>query len=472
MSKRQLNSQSNASQESKSKKFSDNPMISIDHTRHEDFDEHQRVLRYKTLNDSQTDIKFIVDEVEIPAHKEVIEILKDKRQLVRDAIERDKKAAEDTASDAATVFQMSGTTVNAFRKLLEYIYTGKVICDFETAVDLATTSTKLKFHPLVAALAQHLATHCPKCISVYNVDDLYHISRVADNRDIARHCKHFLEEHALQLNELFLKRDPQFKDKPNVLIYALDKIRYINYIHFLLPENVEICFNVAVSNDRTNWTVVLKNEEIWSKFWNWVYFEEKRIKFIRIVFTEQKGGKYFDIKELRDDHFLCKRANVDLEFDPINKYLIPKDPALNRFPIRDTKLFFDYEQKIYTYCMSKASNRDKEKFYYYHTINDKRNLEFYLSQTCLIDSFRIRLWDKDDRSYDFTVEVKNEDDEDWTYVKGDQKELFVKRKSWQTINLRNRRAVRWIRITGIRGPDYDQEFAIMDFECPAPPKLK
>jgi len=120
--------------------------------------------------------------------------------------------------------------------------------------------------------------------------------------------------------------------------------------------------------------------------------------------------------------------------------------------------------------MSKASPNNKLKDYYYHNIGDDKFLEFYLSQTCLIDSFRLWLWDKDNRTYDFRVEVKNENEEEYVLIKDENNPIFKNKSSWQTIHLRGRRAVRWIRLTGLRGPPHDSEFAIVDVECPAHPK--
>ena len=450
------------------------PVIVIDHTTQNDYHLHQRCLNGHRLDDGATNIKFMVDDVEIPAHRPVIEILKNKRQLVREAIEKDRRMAKKENAEEATVFQLSGTTPNGFRKLLEYIYSGKVECDLSTSIELATTAYKLKFHPLVASLAQHLNHYRQQCLSVDTVDDLFHIGKISDNTELKKVCAKFLDERAYDIKNRFLKRDRQPQDTPHDLVYAFDKSRYCNYIHFNIPEDVDICFNLSVSSDRANWTVVLKNDEIWSRFWNWVYFEEKRVKYIKITFTDLMNGASFNIDDITDDYFLAKRANIELKFDPSTGYLIPKHDV-SKFPIRDTRYFFgDPKLKIFTYCMSDSLMKEKEKQYYYHLIGDKNYLEFYLSQTCLVDNFRFRLWDMDPdmgmpkpRSYDFKVEVKSEDEEDYELVKDGNQPLFKNKSSWQTVRLPARRPVRWVRITGLKGPAHDPEFAIVDFQCPA-----
>lgn len=443
------------------------PKITIDHTRHVDYDSHQRELRGATLGDNQTDIKFVVEGVEIQAHRPVIEILKNKRQLVRDAIERDRRSAQNENAEAATIFQMSGTTPTAFKKLLDYIYTGIVECDLKTGVELATTAHKLKFHPLVASLAQQLALHKKYCLTLESVDELYYIGKCSDNKELQKICSKFLDEKAYDLNSLFMKRDRLSIDSNKELVFKFDKTRFINYIEFLIPEKYSICFRLSISSDRTNWTVVLNNDEIWSKFWNWVYFREQRIKFIKITFTDLKNGQQFDTREIRDDHFVCKRANVELQFDDFTGYLIPKHDVI-KFPIRDQKYYFDKNNKsLFTYCMSKSSVKHKRKDYFYHNVGDNKFLEFYLSQTCLIDNFRLWLWDEDQRTYDFKVEVKSENEEEFTLIPDQTSSVFRNKSSWQTIDLRGRRAVRWIKITGIRGPPHDTEFAVIDIEVPA-----
>ena len=443
--------------------------ITIDHTKQPDFKSHQKLLQGCKLDDGATDIKFIVEEVEIPAHRQVIEILKTKRQLVKEAIERDQRIAKKENTEEANIFQMSGTTAGAFIKLLEYIYTGVVKCDLNTSIQLANTAIKLKFHDLVASLAQHLEYNRQYCMNPSTVEELYHIAKCADNTKLLGVCAKYMDLKASELNMISdLRRDCRTSDPNNVLIYALSKSRYINYIHFLIPDKYEICFNVLVSSDRTNWTLVLKNEEIECRFWNWVYFEERRIKFIKIDVTDGlKPGQ--SVRSFKDKEFMCKRADIDLEFDKSTNYLIPKHDVI-KFPIPDIRYYFDdIQPNLYTYCMSKMSKiprSQKLKDYYYHNIGDNRFLEFYLSQTCLIDSFRIWLWDKDDRTYDFKVEVKDEIEDHYSQIKDGNSSLFLDKRSWQTIHLKNRRAVRWIRLTGVRGPPHDSEFAIVDIECP------
>jgi hypothetical protein len=441
-----------------------NIMISIDHNLLDDFKEIKDIN--KDLSDKPSDIKFIVDNEEFVSHSEVLNLFSSKRQLVKDLIEKDQKLAQKQNCEKANIFQMSGTTPQAFANLLKYIYTGIVEFDPKNGIDLALTAYKLKFNSLVDSIASELNKCIDNCLNIETVDDLYHISKCAKNYQLMQECARFMDNNALQMKELFLKKDIQETDGKNVLTIDFDKSRYNNYIHFLLPENDEICFNVFISNDRKNWALVLQNEEIWSKSWNWFYFKEQRLKYIRIVCTEKESDNQFEIQDLREEFFLCKRANIVLNFDPLTKYLIPKHDII-KYPLIETKHYFDEKQTNgFTYCMSDAPKKEKERFYYYHIVGDGKSLEFYLPQTCLIDSIRFRLWDLDDRTYDFKVQIKHNEEDDWHTIKDANCDVFRRRKSWQTIEFGRLRTVRWIQITGIKSPPNDSEFAIIHFECP------
>jgi hypothetical protein len=103
------------------------------------------------------------------------------------------------------------------------------------------------------------------CLHFETVDDLYGI---ANDEELIEKCAHFMDKYAFHLKYLFLRKDIQEIDDKNFITFAFGKSRYNNYIHFLLPDFMEICFKVFVSTDRQNWRLILNNENINRKSWN------------------------------------------------------------------------------------------------------------------------------------------------------------------------------------------------------------
>ncbi|XP_069769220.1 BTB/POZ domain-containing protein 9-like [Narcine bancroftii] len=84
-----------------------------------------------------------------------------------------------------------------------------------------------------------------------------------------------------------------------------------------------------------------------------------------------------------------------------------------------------------------------------------------LAQPFVISSMRLLLWDCDDRSYSFYVEVSN-DQQHWRTVADHTK---VTCKSWQTILIAQQPIV-FIRIVGTHNTA-NEVFHCVHFECPA-----
>ncbi|XP_002121668.4 BTB/POZ domain-containing protein 9-like [Ciona intestinalis] len=96
-----------------------------------------------------------------------------------------------------------------------------------------------------------------------------------------------------------------------------------------------------------------------------------------------------------------------------------------------------------------SGNHDLDRGYTRHDINDEKNgpkercIKVKLGQPSIINRIKLLLWDKDNRSYSYYVEVSM-DDKDWTRLIDYSKFLC---RSWQDLHF-TQRVVRYIRVVG------------------------
>ena len=98
----------------------------------------------------------------------------------------------------------------------------------------------------------------------------------------------------------------------------------------------------------------------------------------------------------------------------------------------------------------------------YEQVVNKIRVESLLAKThCFKTNFRLLLWDCDERSYSYFIEVSNNAN-DWKVVWDRSK---VPCRSWQTITF-PRRPIVYIRIVGTYNTA-NEVFHCVHFECPA-----
>lgn len=125
---------------------------------------------------------------------------------------------------------------------------------------MALTAIKFKFNSLIVSIANRLIQNIDNCLHFKTVDNLYGI---ANDEELIEKCTNFMEKYAFQ--DLFLRKDIQEINDKNFITFAFDKSRYNNYIPFLLPHFMEICFKAFVSTDQQNWRLILNNENTYRK---------------------------------------------------------------------------------------------------------------------------------------------------------------------------------------------------------------
>ncbi|KOC71172.1 BTB/POZ domain-containing protein 9 [Habropoda laboriosa] len=108
-----------------------------------------------------------------------------------------------------------------------------------------------------------------------------------------------------------------------------------------------------------------------------------------------------------------------------------------------------------------TSNYDWDSGYTCHQVGSGSIL-VQLGQPYIIDSIRLLLWDCDDRSYSYYIEVSG-NSWNWVLVADKTKEAC---RSWQTIRFESPRPVVFIRIVGTHNTE-NEVFHCVHFECPA-----
>lgn len=388
----------------------------------------------------------------------------------------------------------------AFRYLHVFLRTSSLTNSLgvEDVAKMVRIAFQLNNHKLVKNIANKFYKSKPmNKIKIENSESGYYydIAKMCDNNEEIQRMKHFLSHDDTiafyKLNSVWRNMtEAEVKTLRPLKILCASQIEWgaeveyvypnwINYIKFCIPSEEgygsQITFIISVF-DGIRWHEVIDNSTIWCNSWHWFFIEEIKVKKIQVLVTgfRTKLTAPYSFKLLRfEAKYILKKLffqYCSFEDPMIARSLLTPTHNAIEYPIKNFKYPFGNPQIAeYTYCMSKASVHDKESKYYYHTIGVANEyLEFYLCQTCFIDSLRFRLWDLDERKYDYEVKIKYKegvgDDDCWQTLAS-----FEDASSWQYFSFQMI-PIRFIRLIGLKisgAKDNDKEFAVIDFQCPS-----
>ena len=228
----------------------------------------------------------------------------------------------------------------------------------------------------------------------------------------------------------------------------------INHLRLLLwdKEQRAYSYHIDVSMDQKDWDRVVDHSKYHCRSWQNLYFKQRVVRFIRITGTNNTVNKVFHAVSLEAYY-----TNTSYSLDQ-HKILIPKEN------VATIPMSAIVKEGV---CRSRnallngdTNNYNWDSGYTCHQLGSG-SIVVQLGQPYAIESMRLLLWDCDERSYSYFIEVSN-NEKDWEVVWDRSK---VACRSWQTITF-PRRPIVYIRIVGTHNTA-NEVFHCVHFECPA-----
>ncbi|XP_024085008.1 BTB/POZ domain-containing protein 9 isoform X2 [Cimex lectularius] len=242
-------------------------------------------------------------------------------------------------------------------------------------------------------------------------------------------------------------------DVRDSIIIKLGSQCIVNHIKMLLWDKDlrSYSYYIEVSIDKKDWVRVIDHTNYYCRSWQKLYFEPRVVNYIRIVGTYNTVNPVFHIVALEVMYSTDNFVLVDGLIKPLyHNVATTKESASviegvcrTRNSLLDGNLVYDWNNG-----------------YTCHQIGSGAIL-VQLGQPYMIDSMSLLLWDRDDRSYRYYVEV-SVNKKNWEIV-WDKREEDC--QSWQLIVFPIRPVV-FIRIIGTNNTA-NEVFHLVHIECPS-----
>ncbi|KAE8600233.1 hypothetical protein XENTR_v10013142 [Xenopus tropicalis] len=227
----------------------------------------------------------------------------------------------------------------------------------------------------------------------------------------------------------------------------------INHIRLLLwdRDSRSYSYYIEVSMDELDWIRVIDHSQVLCRSWQKLYFPARVCRYIRIVGTHNTVNKVFHLVAFE---CLYTQRSFTLE----NGLIVPTE---NVATISECASVIEGVSRSRNALLNgDTRNYDWDSGYTCHQLGSGA-IVVQLAQPFMIGSIRLLLWDCDDRSYSYYIEVST-NQQQWTMVADRTK---VPCRSWQTITF-DRQPTCFIRIVGTHNTA-NEVFHCVHFECPA-----
>ncbi|KAJ4451557.1 BTB/POZ domain-containing protein 9 [Periplaneta americana] len=227
----------------------------------------------------------------------------------------------------------------------------------------------------------------------------------------------------------------------------------INHIKMLLWDRDlrSYSYYIEVSMDQKDWVRVIEHTRFFCRSWQYLYFEPRVVRYIRIVGTNNTVNKVFHVVSFEA---MFTHNNIELQ----NGLIVPKENVATID--KSASVIEGVSRSRNALLNGDTKNYDWDSGYTCHQLGSGAIL-VQLGQPYMIGSIRLLLWDCDDRSYSYFVEV-SVNMWDWELVADKTRENC---RSWQTLKFEPRPVV-FIRIVGTHNTA-NEVFHCVHFECPA-----
>ncbi|XP_077610991.1 BTB/POZ domain-containing protein 9 isoform X2 [Crocuta crocuta] len=206
----------------------------------------------------------------------------------------------------------------------------------------------------------------------------------------------------------------------------------INHIRILLwdRDSRSYSYFIEVSMDELDWIRVIDHSQYLCRSWQKLYFPARVCRYIRIVGTHNTVNKIFHIVA-----FECMFTNKTFTLE---KGLIV--PMENVATIADCASVIEGVSRSRNALLNgDTKNYDWDSGYTCHQLGSGA-IVVQLAQPYMIGSIRLLLWDCDDRSYSYYIEVST-NQQQWTMV-ADRTKVSCKCSTVSTLSVRSSRAAR------------------------------
>jgi len=227
----------------------------------------------------------------------------------------------------------------------------------------------------------------------------------------------------------------------------------INRINLLLWDRDQRAYSyyIEVSMDQEDWVRVVDHAKYHCRSWQYLHFPQRVVRFIRVVGTHNTVNKVFHVVTLEA---LWSESDVSLH----NGLMIPKE---NIATLNHSALVIEGVCRSRNALLNgDTTHYDWDSGYTCHQLGSGA-IMVQLGQPYALESMRMLLWDCDDRSYSYYIEVSG-NQRDWEVVCDRTREGA---RSWQLITF-PRRPVVFIRIVGTHNTA-NEVFHCVHFEAPA-----
>lgn len=228
----------------------------------------------------------------------------------------------------------------------------------------------------------------------------------------------------------------------------------INHIKMLLWDRDMRSYSYFIegSMDQAKWIRLVDYTEYSCRSWQYLYFQPRVILYIRIIGTNNTVNKVF--------HVVNFEAYYTNHTEQLSKGVIV--PTQNVALAEKSACVIEGVSRSRNNLLNgDVTNYDWDSGYTCHQLGSGSIL-VQLGQPYMIDSMRLLLWDCDNRSYSYTIEVSG-NSWNWVMVADKRKESC---RSWQIIHFYPPRPIVFIRIVGTHNTA-NEVFHCVHFECPA-----
>ncbi|XP_013110838.2 BTB/POZ domain-containing protein 9 [Stomoxys calcitrans] len=239
----------------------------------------------------------------------------------------------------------------------------------------------------------------------------------------------------------------------NGIVVELGTICIINHIKILLwdRDNRAYSYFIEVSANQVQWDRVIDYSQYHCRSWQFLYFQARPVRYIKLVGTHNTVNKVFHVVALEAMH----TKNIPKVINGIVA------PTANVATIEMSAVVVDGVSRTRNALLNgNYVDYDWDSGYTCHQL-DSGEILVRLGQPYIIGSMRLLLWDCDDRTYSFYIET-SVNQKDWVMVVDKRNEQA---RSWQNFSFTPIPVV-FIRIIGTRNTA-NEIFHCVHLECPS-----
>ncbi|KAH8305351.1 hypothetical protein KR044_007766, partial [Drosophila immigrans] len=240
------------------------------------------------------------------------------------------------------------------------------------------------------------------------------------------------------------------------IVVELGTMCMINHIRMLLWDRDSRAYSyfIEVSGDQQHWERVIDYSKYHCRSWQYLYFEARPVRFIRLVGIQNTVNRVFHLVGLEAMHTTNVPKLIDGFVAPDANVATMEMSAIVTDGVSHTRnglINGDY------------ARYDWDSGYTCHQLGSGE-IVVRLGQPYYVGSMRLLLWDCDDRTYSYYIETST-NRKNWQTVVDKRAE---KARSWQNLHFAPRPIV-FIRIVGTRNTA-NEIFHCVHLECPSQDK--